>query len=92
MKTRHELFFYYKESMSYVIQNLCCKQVFVNINRVKSRLMVEILSECECERISGFEEKFAAAVHRRITALPSSLDVLADANSFSALLYVDINN
>ena len=90
MKLRHELFFYYKEAMSYVIQNLCCKQVFVNINKVKSKLMIEILSECECDRIAGFEEKFASAVHRRVSALPATLDVLADTNSFSALLYVNI--
>lgn len=91
MKLRHEIFFYYKEAMSYVIQNLCCKQVFVNINKVKSKLMIEILSECECDRITGFEEKFANAVHRRVSALPATLDVLADTNSFSALLYVNVS-
>jgi hypothetical protein len=91
MKLRHEIFFYYKEAMSYVIQNLCCKQVFVNINKMKSKLMIEILSECECERINGFEEKFANAVHRRVSALPATLDVLADTSSFSALLYVNVS-
>ena len=92
MKVRHELYFYYKEAIVFIVQHLRCGQIFVNINKVKSRLMVEILLECNSTDLQLFEDKFAAALHKRISALPSSIDILADANSFSALLYVDIKS
>jgi len=90
MKLRHELYFYYKEAIDFLINNMQCEQIFVNINKVKSKLMVEILSECRCENAEDLEPRFADAIRKRIGALPSSIDILADASSFSALLYVDI--
>ncbi len=90
MKIRHELYFYYKEATDYIIRQFNCGQVFVNINKIRSRLMIEILSECEGAHLMKFEDKFTAAMQKRISALPASIDILADANSFSALLYIDI--
>ena len=90
MKLRHELYFYYKEAVTFIIQQLHCGQVFVNINKVRSKLMIEILSECDVEELDKFEEKFAKALNKRLASLPATIDILADANSFSALLYVTI--
>lgn len=89
MKLRYELLFFYKEAMSFIIQNICCRQLFVNINKTKSKLFIEILSECGSAD-QDFENRFANAVSKRVKALPAALDVLADSKSFSAVLYVNV--
>jgi hypothetical protein len=91
MKLRYELLFYYKEAMSFIIQNLNCDQLFVNINKTKSKLYIEILSECGSDD-QGFETNFENVVSKRVKALPASLDTLSDSKSFSAILYVNLNS
>lgn len=90
MKVRHEFYFYYKEAIECIVQNLHCGQIFVNIKKQRSRLMVEILVECDETQLKSFEDDFASAVQKRVSAMPASIDILTDANSFSALLFVDI--
>lgn len=90
MKLRYELLFFYKEAMNFIIQNISCEQLFVNINKTKSKLYIEILSECG-SKDAGFEAKFENAVSKRVKALPASLDVLADGKSFSTVLYVNVS-
>jgi hypothetical protein len=63
--------------------------LFVNINKTKSRLYIEILSECG-SKDESFETNFQNAVSKRVNALPASLDVLLDGKSFSAVLYVSV--
>jgi hypothetical protein len=89
MKLRHEIYFYYKEAINYLVQNVCCRQVFVNINQTKSKLLIEILSECK-DNAADFKSKFKAAVQKRVNAMPSTIDILAEDKSFSAVLYVDL--
>jgi hypothetical protein len=89
MKLRYELLFFYKEAMSFIAQNIYCNQLFVNINKTKSKLYIEILSECGSED-QNFEANFQNAVSKRVDALPASLDVLLDSKSFSAVLYVNV--
>jgi ligand-binding sensor domain-containing protein/signal transduction histidine kinase len=89
MKIRHEFYFFYKESMNFIVKNLHCRQAFVNINRVRSRLMIEILSECN-EVMTGCETSFRQEIMKRVKALPSSIDVIADHKSFSVILYVEV--
>jgi ligand-binding sensor domain-containing protein len=89
MKLRYELLFFYKEAMSFIVQNIYCDQLFVNINKTKSKLYIEILSEHGSED-EGFEINFQNAVSKRVNALPASLDVLSDSKSFSAVLYVNV--
>lgn len=89
MKLRYELLFFYKEAMSFIVQNIRCDQLFVNINKTKSKLYIEILSECGSEN-EAFETNFQNAISKRVNALPASLDVLSDSKSFSAVLYVNV--
>lgn len=89
MKLRYELLFYYKEAMSFIAQNFYCDQVFVNINKTKSKLYIEILSGCGSKDVN-LKEKFVNVVSKRVKALPSNIDVLVDSKSFSAVLYVSL--
>jgi hypothetical protein len=89
MKIRHEFYFFYKESINFIVKNLHCRQAFVNINRVRSRLMMEILSECN-EVMNGCETAFSQEIMKRVKALPSRIDVIADHKSFSVILYVEV--
>jgi dsDNA-specific endonuclease/ATPase MutS2 len=89
MKFRHDLFFFYKESMTFLLQNNCCRQIFVNINQVKSKMLIEILSECE-QVTEEFKSRFQKLIHKRTEALSGSLDVIADNRSFSVVLYVNL--
>ncbi|HEU4471863.1 MAG TPA: two-component regulator propeller domain-containing protein, partial [Flavisolibacter sp.] len=89
MKVRHEFFFFYKEALAFLLSNNQCRQIFVNINRVKSKLFIEILSECQ-DTADDFRVKFAKAVDRRVKALSADMDIMADNKSFSVILYVDI--
>jgi ligand-binding sensor domain-containing protein len=89
MKLRHEIYFYYKEAINFLVQNVYCRQVFVNINQTKSKLLIEMLSECK-DSTADFKSKFKAAVQKRVNAMPSTIDILAEDKSFSAVLYVDL--
>lgn len=89
MKLRYELLFFYKEAMNFIAQNIYCKQLFVNINKTKSKLYIEILSECG-SKDENFEINFQNAVSKRVNALPATLDVLSDSKSLSAVLYVSV--
>jgi len=89
MKLRYELLFFYKEAMSFIIQNMHCDQLFVNINKTRSKLYIEILSECGTKD-DNFETEFENTVSKRVNALPATLDVLSDSKSFSTILYVNV--
>src|SRR4029079_15772722 len=89
MKLRYELLFFYKEAMSFIIQNMHCDQLFVNINKTWSKLYIEILSECGTKD-DNFETEFENTVSKRVNALPATLDVLSDSKSFSTILYVNV--
>jgi glucose-6-phosphate-specific signal transduction histidine kinase len=89
MKLRYELLFFYKEAMSFIIQNSNCEQLFVNINKTKSKFYIEILTECGTDN-PNLEVEFENAVAKRVNALPATLDVLSDVKSFSTVLYVNV--
>jgi streptogramin lyase len=89
MKLRYELLFFYKEAMSFIVQNIYCDQLFVNINKTKSKLYIEILSECGTDN-QNFKADFENAVAKRVNALPATLDILSDTKSFSTVLYVNV--
>ncbi|HEX6334542.1 MAG TPA: triple tyrosine motif-containing protein, partial [Flavisolibacter sp.] len=89
MKIRHELYFYYKEAMSFILQHSQCNQKFVNINLVRSRLMLEILSECGKGEMN-FEEQFRNVVQKRVEAMNGTIEVTSDPKSFVAVLTVNI--
>jgi ligand-binding sensor domain-containing protein/signal transduction histidine kinase len=89
MKLRHELFFFYKDAINFMVHHLYCQQVFVNINKVRSKLMLEILSEC-MDATDDYKAKFKAALGKRIKALPATIDLIAEQKSFAVVLYIDV--
>jgi hypothetical protein len=89
MKLRHDLFFFYKDALTFLLDNICCRQIFVNMNQVRSKLMMEILSECD-KATEEFEPRFKKFIHKREAFLPGSLEVTADNKSFSVVLFVNI--
>jgi ligand-binding sensor domain-containing protein len=88
MKLRHELFFFYKEALHFILQNLRSTQVFVNFNKVRSNLAIELL--CECRNVEDFSQVFRNTVQKRMEALSATMDVMADARSFAVVVYVNV--
>lgn len=89
MKLRHELFFFYKEALMYLLDHAKCSQVFVNINQVKSKMLIEIISECKYIT-DEFKSRFKKSIQKRTEALSASVDITSDNRSFSLILYVDL--
>jgi ligand-binding sensor domain-containing protein len=89
MRVRHDLFFFYKEALHFIVLNICCNQVFVNFNKVKGKLLIEMLSDCSCDTRT-ISEKFSEAVQARVKALPATMEVIVDSRSFAAVLNVDV--
>src|SRR5438128_11956120 len=40
MRLRHEIFFYYKEALNFVVHNVKCTQLFVNFKKLRSKLLI----------------------------------------------------
>ncbi|MGZ3839048.1 MAG: triple tyrosine motif-containing protein, partial [Flavisolibacter sp.] len=91
MKLRHDLFFFYKESMNYLMESIHCRQVFVNIKQVKSKMMIEVLTECE-HTTEAFKSRFRKFLEKRTRTLPSSMEITADHKSLSVVLFVNLKN
>ena len=89
MKVRHELFFFYKETMLFLFQNICCNQVFVNFKLSHSKLLIEILSECS-KTAQTFENSLLNKIQKRINSLNANIDIESGGNSLSILLLVPI--
>jgi hypothetical protein len=89
MKLRHEIFFFYKECMSFLLQNTSCNQVFVNINQLKSKMLIEILTECS-NMSEDFKTRFRKMIAKRAEALSGATDFIADDRSFSVVLYLNL--
>jgi ligand-binding sensor domain-containing protein len=89
MKLRHELFFFYKEGMQFLIKNTSCTQVFVNINQVRSKLMLEILTEFH-HLNEELVQRFKRALQKRAQLLHAQMEVTFDSRSFSVILYVSL--
>jgi hypothetical protein len=89
MKLRHEIFFFYKEALTFLLDNSSCNQIFVNINQVKHKMLIEILSECS-QVAEEFKSRFKKIITKRAEALSGTIDVLADNRSFSVVLYLNL--
>jgi hypothetical protein len=46
MKFRHDFFFLYNDTITFLVKHGNAKQVFVNMKDRKNQLLVEIISEC----------------------------------------------
>ena len=90
MKVRHDLFFFYKEALQYIVTQMGNRQIFINIKMAKGKLLLEILAEARSKANDDMADRFAAAMDKRVASMPATLDVLVDGQSFSALLSVDV--
>lgn len=91
MKLRHDIFFFYKEALTFMLENICCSQIFVNINQVKSRMMIEILSECD-EATGDFKSRFQKAMHKRSEELATNMEITTDNKSISVVLMINLKS
>jgi hypothetical protein len=89
MKLRHELFFFYKEAIYFIVQHIGCDQIFINLNKARKRLMVEILCECDGPA-DNYRSGFKDAVAARVNVMPATMEVIADSKSFAVVLYVHV--
>ena len=89
MKLRHEILAFYKEVLNFLLSNNKCVQVFVNINLVKSKMLLEILAECSGVN-EEFKTRFQKVLRKREASLPATIDVIADSQSFSVVLLINL--
>jgi hypothetical protein len=89
MVMRHEVFFFYKETMLFLIQNNSCRQIFVNFKLTQSKLLLEILSECHKSH-ENFEKALENKVQKRVSSLKGDFEIESDDKSLSILLLVPI--
>jgi ligand-binding sensor domain-containing protein len=87
MVLRHELFFFYKEALQFLILHNRCEQIFVNLAHRNGLLKLEMLSECRGD-MDVFKTKFMAATGSRVEAIRGTVDVTADKKSLSVVLAV----
>ena len=86
MRLRHNLYFYYKEAIQFLLTNYDCSQVFVNFNLRGQVLAMEIISEGSSE--VNVAAAFQKQVQKRVEEMQGELDTAADAKTFSAVLTV----
>jgi ligand-binding sensor domain-containing protein len=84
MKLRHDIFFYYKEAISFMLENLKCSQVFANFSLYKQRLKLELHSYCPADKEK--EILFKKRIKNRISDMDATVDVSCDNKTFSAVL------
>jgi hypothetical protein len=88
MKLRHDIFFYYKEAISFMLENLKCSQVFANFSLYKQRLKLELHSYCPADKEK--EILFKKRIKNRISDMDATVDVSSDNKTFSAVLSANI--
>ena len=89
MVVRHELFFFYKETMLLLIQSKVCHQLFVNFKLTHSKLLLEILTECNKPQES-YQKLLMNKVQKRVDSLKGNFEIDNDSKSLSLLLLVPV--
>ncbi|GAA4325253.1 ligand-binding sensor domain-containing protein [Flaviaesturariibacter amylovorans] len=89
MVLRHELFFFYKETLQFLLQHVICDQVFINLKLKRSTLLVEIITACE-EEVPDFRNRFHAAIGKRVQSMGGLLEITPDRSSLSVVLRVPL--
>jgi streptogramin lyase len=87
MVLRHELFFFYKESLQFLLANVICDQVFINLKLKGSLLLLEIITSCE-EEVPDFRNRYREEIGGRVQAMKGSLEITNDHNNLSIVLRV----
>ncbi|MDB5196869.1 MAG: hypothetical protein JWP88_1240 [Flaviaesturariibacter sp.] len=90
MALRHELFFYYKEALAFLIDHISCDQIFVHLKQRKSMLYLEMLSECDEKDWETFRSKLTIATRNRAKAMKGAVEITTDRKSVSIVLQVPV--
>ncbi|HUS01088.1 MAG TPA: hypothetical protein VMY77_05140, partial [Chitinophagaceae bacterium] len=89
MVMRHELFFFYKETMLFLVQGKVCNQLFVNFKLTHSKLLLEILTECNKPQES-YQKLLLNKVQKRVDSLNANFEIDNDSKSLSLLLQIPV--
>ncbi|MCW3073040.1 MAG: hypothetical protein JWP69_109 [Flaviaesturariibacter sp.] len=89
MVLRHELFFFYKEAIRFLINNHSCEQIFVHLTQKGSVFKMEFLSECG-DDMEYFKSSFCEATAARVSIIKGVLDITTDRKSMSVVLSVPV--
>ncbi|RYY88129.1 MAG: hypothetical protein EOO15_09890 [Chitinophagaceae bacterium] len=87
MALRHELFFFYKESLQFLLQHVICDQVFINLKMKGPMLLLEIITACE-EDVPEFRSRYRQAVGPRVQTIDGLLEITQDHANLSIVLRV----
>ncbi|RYZ24616.1 MAG: hypothetical protein EOO16_00515 [Chitinophagaceae bacterium] len=87
MVLRHELFFFYKESMQFLLAHVICDQVFVNLKLKGSMLLLEIITSCE-EEVPDFGSRYRETIGARVQHMNGLLEMTTDHSNLSIVLRV----
>jgi ligand-binding sensor domain-containing protein len=89
MALRHELYFYYKEALQFLLQHVICDQVFINLKLKGPILMLEIITACE-EEVSDFRTRFRENIGPRVETMKGLLEITTDHSNLSIVLRVPL--
>ena len=89
MKTRHEMFMIFKQSLDKSIHS-GCRHIIISIDYVKSRLQVKIKDDCNGNLNGNMRDKIISDMKRRAETLNAVLDIQSDSKSTSVILQVPV--
>jgi glucose-6-phosphate-specific signal transduction histidine kinase len=87
MVLRHELFFFYKESLQFLLANVICDQVFINLKLKGGMLLLEIITSCE-EDVPDFGARYRETIGARVQNMNGLLEMTTDHSNLSIVLRV----
>jgi signal transduction histidine kinase len=91
MKTRHELFMIFKESLHKSTYHTGCSLVSVSIDLVKSKLLLKIKDDGKLLHLSPVvADSIFADMKKRAASIKASLDIQFDHKSTSIVLQVPV--
>jgi hypothetical protein len=89
MKQRHDVFFLFKEAITFLVKKEYSNQAFVNLKLSPNKhdLTLEILSQCPVNA-KEFEMLFKRTLEKRLQELPVSMNFVAENKHVSILFQI----
>lgn len=92
MKLRHDIYFLYKEAVSFFAKNGQIKQIFVNLKYKKQALLIEILSERSEQNQSDFETQLRRALQKRTEQLNVGFHFTVESKHTLLVLHIPLKH
>jgi signal transduction histidine kinase len=91
MKSRHEIFFIFKEALNSIIEHSNCTNAIINIDLVKSNLMIKIHDNGTGVAIKSLQNsKAIKEMQKRADTLNALLDIQSDKKGIAVILSVPV--